>query len=348
MRSHRRPLPLLAQCLAATLLLLAGAAPAAAHYGGCCATGANLCKNALPADCPTPNRYVCSKFCSAEGTVCTSGQIEYICVGGTVPGEECRTDRDCFGGTCTAKLYRCKGGNDDGKPCVPGTGACPGGSCDRDGNAAAVREVAAPSFLGAESTAAVCTDGSCAVCAVRPTCKLTAILAGPPAQIVITVKSSGTGLGHILVVQSNNADVPIPPFSLGTTAPVAVTATKIDQTHASEVTLSVEDLSGNVVLCDPVLAEVVRGLGKAKATSYPNLDAAEHVLTVENGRPGLDNLQVQVNGMDFVMARLQPGEKRSLDMARAMLPGGHNIVTLKSNGRPGTSASVVLWDGGGQ
>ncbi len=48
----------------------------------------------------------------------------YRCVGGSYPGEECETDIDCDGGTCT---LLCEGGANDGDPCdTDGDCASPG------------------------------------------------------------------------------------------------------------------------------------------------------------------------------------------------------------------------------
>jgi hypothetical protein len=34
-----------------------------------------------------------------------------------------------------------------------------------------------------------------------------------------------------------------------------------------------------------------------------------------------------------------------LDVAWAMLPGGHNIFTLRGNGKRGSQAGVIIFDG---
>jgi hypothetical protein len=85
-----------------------------------------------------------------------------------------------------------------------------------------------------------------------PTCVLTATVAGPPKQIQITVQDTGSGLASILVTVSSNADTVVPPFSVGTTSAVLITATKITQTAGSVVELTVTDVAGNKIVCDPV------------------------------------------------------------------------------------------------
>lgn len=84
-----------------------------------------------------------------------------------------------------------------------------------------------------------------------PTCVLSGMVAGPPKQLQITISDSGSGLGSIVVTESTNADTPVPPFATGSTSPVLVTATKIDQSKGSNVAITVTDVAGNVTKCDP-------------------------------------------------------------------------------------------------
>jgi hypothetical protein len=85
-----------------------------------------------------------------------------------------------------------------------------------------------------------------------PTCSLTAKIAGPPAQIQVTLQDTGSGLNTVNVNTSSNATTPVPPFTPGTTSPVVVTATKIDQSKSASLALSATDVAGNTVSCDPV------------------------------------------------------------------------------------------------
>jgi hypothetical protein len=85
-----------------------------------------------------------------------------------------------------------------------------------------------------------------------PMCVLTATIAGPPEKKIEVTISSTVGLGSIVVTETNNANTPVPPFSVGATSPVVVTATKIDQTLASQVAITVTDTAGVVTKCDPV------------------------------------------------------------------------------------------------
>ncbi len=176
-----------------------------------------------------------------------------------------------------------------------------------------------------------------------PSCGLTAVVAGPPKQLQITAQDSESGISSITVSTATNANVPVPPFTPGTTDPVVVTATKIDQSMSAQVALQVTDVSGNVTTCDPVLA-TVGASGKMRTLTVPGVARAEHLLTVKNGAPGLRVLKVEVNGHRFWLNGLRDGQSVNLDLAQAMRPGDHNTITLKGNGRPGASADVAISD----
>src|SRR5207244_10466042 len=72
---------------------------------------------------------------------------------------------------------------------------------------------------------------------------------GPPAQIDITVQDPGDGLKSVVVTKHVNATVSVPAFTLGTTNPVVITATKTNQSLGSQVGLSVSDVGNHVTRC---------------------------------------------------------------------------------------------------
>jgi hypothetical protein len=89
---------------------------------------------------------------------------------------------------------------------------------------------------------------------IPPACAITAVVAGPPKQLQITVQDTGRGLQSIVVTMSVNASTPVPAFTPGTKDPVVVTATKVDQGSGAQIALQVTDLAGNVTNCDPLVA----------------------------------------------------------------------------------------------
>ncbi len=78
-----------------------------------------------------------------------------------------------------------------------------------------------------------------------PTCQVTS----DRTTIVFTVRDGESGLKTITVSRARNAHVVVDPFTPGTTAPVHVTATRIDPTRSMSVSLKVTDVVGNTVFC---------------------------------------------------------------------------------------------------
>ena len=83
----------------------------------------------------------------------------------------------------------------------------------------------------------------------QPSCN-TMFVTGPPAQANTTIQDTGSGLAEILVTKSENADTVVPPFTVGTTDPVTVTSTKIDQSQMANIEIRLTDLGGNMRLCE--------------------------------------------------------------------------------------------------
>jgi hypothetical protein len=179
-----------------------------------------------------------------------------------------------------------------------------------------------------------------------PTC--TVPFPPTPSSMTVNVQDTGGGLQIILVVQNVNTNVVPPNFPVGTKDPVPVTAKKNDLSASARFQLAVFDVCLNFSQCDPVMTGVLRSAGKPVAESYPGLPREEGVVTIFNGSPGFSNLDIIVNGLRFKLTGLEDGAERSLDISSAMLPGSFNVVTLKGLGKPGSSAGVLIWDGGGQ
>jgi hypothetical protein len=170
-----------------------------------------------------------------------------------------------------------------------------------------------------------------------PSCALTAVITGPPKQVQVTVQDADGGLQTILVTDSTNATTTVPAFTPGTTAPVVVTATKINQSQGARLGLQVTDMAGNVTNCDPSLLTVEAG----KSVTIRRVPSSESTLTIRNGSSGLQKLRITVNGKVFVL-HLRSNEVRLLDISSAMKDGSRNTISLFGYGRRGSSAFVVL------
>lgn len=171
------------------------------------------------------------------------------------------------------------------------------------------------------------------------------VIAGPPTQLQVTVSDPQTGLQSIVVTQSDNADTPVPPFTVGTTDPVTITATKIDQSQPAHVTIQATDLAGNTVTCDPVITLVQRSAGTDPEKTKSLVDQAEDKILILNGTPGLRNFEARVNGVKLKVTGLKDGETRTLDISSAMVPGSNNVITVKGHGPVNGSAMAVVSDG---
>lgn len=181
--------------------------------------------------------------------------------------------------------------------------------------------------------------------ATPPTCVLGSTSQGPPVSIHIDTQDTGSGLAHIDVLEKTNATVEVPSFSPGTREVQTVVATKIDQSTGSRVQLQVTDGCSNVTVCDPVVTSVIRSTGRPEVQTIGNLAQEEGSVRVLNGVPGIDNLEIEVNGAKFQVHDLAGGEERTLDISSAMRPGHGNALTLQARGKPGGSAVVLIWDG---
>lgn len=230
---------------------------------------------------------------------------------------------------------------------------CPSGSCSEE------TLLAEGSFSGGDpveacaSTAHLVQVGlpnNC--CGVPDTTCPRCDLAGPftngmgQSFIEVTVQDNGSGLGFVIPTHQQNIELSEPAFMYGTTSPIMITGTKQDQSLKASVQFMVVDACGNKVVCDPVITGVLRGTGKPVEQTHTNLPAAERMVTVINGAPGLNHLEVIVNGETYRLNGLKDGEERTIDVGASMLPGDANTIALRTAGKPGCAATVMIWDDG--
>jgi hypothetical protein len=86
-----------------------------------------------------------------------------------------------------------------------------------------------------------------------PSCALTAVIAGPPKQLQISVQDADNGIQSIEVTDATNATIELPTFTPGDKDLHIVVATKTDESLGALVALRVTDTNGAVIDCDPVL-----------------------------------------------------------------------------------------------
>jgi len=109
---------------------------------------------------------------------------------------------------------------------------------------------AAVQALAAGGLSALGVQGRFGTADARAHCRRGKIrkIAGPPAQLEITFQARH-GLVEILVTRSENADTVVPPFIPGTTEPLVVTATKIDQSQPARMAIRTTDSRQIVRTC---------------------------------------------------------------------------------------------------
>lgn len=118
-------------------------------------------------------------------------------------------------------------------------------------------------------------------------------------SVTIDHVNAGTGLQSLAVVSSTNANVVIPAFAPGTTAPVVVTFDAIDPTQRTEFTLRAGSAYHGVYIrvrcenCTPSLTTTEGdlspgGLASFAASAGPNSVTVDHV----NSGTGLQSLTV--------------------------------------------------------
>ena len=160
----------------------------------------------------------------------------------------------------------------------------------------------------------------------------------------ISCQDPQSGLAFIQRTKSSNYTVKIPSFSVGATSPVVVTATKIDNALTAWVTLQLRDVAGNVGFYDPVELEIERTTGKPQSETVTGIPETESRITVYNHDPGLTDLLIKVNGVKFMVAGLHDNKDRNVNVSGAMKDGDNNTMTFQARGRPGGSATILIYE----
>jgi hypothetical protein len=167
---------------------------------------------------------------------------------------------------------------------------------------------------------------------------------GPPFHGTMTFQDTGGGLASLTIVTNINFRVVMPTFTAPSKVAQAVTATRIDETKSATLTVKAIDVFGNSVTCDPVVTTITKLRHERGTQTFTDLPYAEHIITIQNDNPGLNALDVVVNGTTFQVRRLADNETRVLDVASAMKRGNHNTIDLVPRGKKGDSATISIGD----
>ena len=192
--------------------------------------------------------------------------------------------------------------------------------------------------VGSGNTAVVFTNSALPAPPPGPDCPSVVVTLN---RITVTVVAPA-GLASITpTALTRNMNVSIPNFTVGTTSPVVVTATRISRALPARLDLLVRDVLGRTVSCDPILATMRVGKARFIQKRFNQVPSEEHKLIVQNGRKGLRRIAVSVAGKT-ISVKLRAGEKRIIDIRRLLRPGSNNTVTITGYGRPGAHASIIL------
>lgn len=165
---------------------------------------------------------------------------------------------------------------------------------------------------------------------------------GPPFKGTMAFTDTGSGLATLTITTNLNFKVTIPAFTKGTKSTITVTATRIDERKSAQLIIKATDVAGNAIDCDPVYTTVTK-LKQDNGNQTWVVPQAEHILTITNGDPGLRKMQVEVNGVMFVVRKLEENEVEVLDVQSAM-HRGDNTITLIPKGKKGETADVIIAD----
>jgi hypothetical protein len=192
-----------------------------------------------------------------------------------------------------------------------------------------------------------------------PTCTEQAYK-GPPFWGTMSFQGVGSGIVSMTITSSVNFSAtmtghtgqivpPVPPvvtstFNPPSMSPVVVTATLMDQTKGGEITASATDQFGNTVTCDPTSLKLTELRHEKGNQVLDDVAGTMHVVTIQNNSPGLDALDVVVNGVEFRVRGVPDNGTHILDIGRAMRPGSENRIVLVPRGAPGDSAMILISD----
>jgi hypothetical protein len=169
------------------------------------------------------------------------------------------------------------------------------------------------------------------------------VAAGPPSQLSLTISDTESGLASILVTRSENADTVVPPFTVGTTDPVVVVSTRINQSQFARVTLTVTDVAGNegsvdLLFSDTLYGDTTAPAAVASATPGP---PARVTLTITDSGSGLSSIVVtRSENADTIVPPFTVGTNTAVVATSILIdqtqPARVTLIATDVDGNPAT------------
>jgi hypothetical protein len=186
-----------------------------------------------------------------------------------------------------------------------------------------------------------------------PSCVVTGFGEENGAKYVeMTIQDRGAGIASITPT-ANSSNVKIHTrgsdaitFTPGTTAPVIIRGTKLNQSKASRLELRVVDAAvpANSLVCDPVITTLEVGeRGYSETQTFKNIPDEVDTVTVSNTKGDRNVVLIFVNGRPFIVY-LKNGEETSINIGSALKKNDKNTIAMTAVGTPGSSVEVMIWD----
>ncbi|MFM8358659.1 MAG: hypothetical protein ACKOET_08865, partial [Verrucomicrobiota bacterium] len=131
----------------------------------------------------------------------------------------------------------------------------------------------------------------------------------------------------------------------GTVKVVAIAA-PVDTNAVFSCNAQVQSLCGSSAMAqiDPVVTRLeVAGSGVVRQV-FERIPAFERYVSVENREPGLRRLRIVVNGEEYALEQLRPGESRMVEVGASMTSEEDNRIELVGEGELGAMAQVTIAD----
>jgi hypothetical protein len=171
-----------------------------------------------------------------------------------------------------------------------------------------------------------------------PICTLVS-RSGP--SITVAIQDGGSGLKSIDAVATNATIAPDPvPVEVGSTDPFSLTATKINTSSGARLVLTVVDVAGNQIVCDPVYGARRHAHSAVAHAGVPvvlrGVRSDQGRLWLRTSSSKLRHATVTVNGHRFATLSLQPGKPMRLDIGSVVGRHARNTIRISATGVSGT------------